>query len=206
MPAIPIITIFDRPNIQTEKCFGYTIVRKCKASKLYMNNEDSTMFIEDGGFLFQRFKDLDFNYKGDTNFNAKVLENFNTFRVKASGTIEITNQNFNLWFVLFDPDGNPVGFVRNNYGNGHVTLNNDHRADWFLDVEITFYRNEGGYNFIVSGYYTHSNDNHPRKLDVAQVPIMGEILNVTEPELYFDFRVVETSGCQIKDFSVDFVE
>jgi len=205
MPA-PIIKIYDRPNIQTEKCLGYGMVRKCKASKLQMELEDSFLPVGDGRDMFDQFKQLDFNYKGNTAFNPSMFENFNSFRVKASGTINIGSDFFDIWFFLYDASGTALGSVRNNYGNGHHLLNNNHLQDWFLDVEITYFLREGKHNFIVSGNYTHSNDVHPRKLDVSLVSIMGGIYDITENKLYFDFKVLNTETCQIKDFSVDFVE
>ena len=205
--APPIKKIIDRPTVQTEKCLGYDMVRKCKASSFLMGLFDNVLPVQNGRNLFQQFVDLGHNYKGDTNFKTNMLEDFNSFRIKSSGTIYLDAGVFNLWFQLYDlATFNVIGNAKSNYGDDHSLSNNNVQTDWFLDVEVTYYRKEGLNNLIVNGSFTHSNDHHNEKKDLSLVPIMGQIENFYHTDVFFDFTVLGTDSCFVKDFSVDFIE
>lgn len=206
------INVYDRNTIETEKVKGWEMCRVFKASVLNSAPDaDEIIPISTGANYIQEFtQTLTSNYKGTNEFDLSKLNDFNSFHITAQGAISLDGQKFQIGFKLLDDSYTNIDVVTPNYGNGHEVYNHPggYWVDWYLDIEVTYYKNAGGYHsLIINGNYKHSNDFHPPKIDVSLVPICGIIDNISQNKVYFDLYSVNIpSNCYLKQINIDFVE
>jgi hypothetical protein len=206
------INVYDRNTIETEKVKGWEMCRVFKASVLNSSYDaDGSIAINTGTNYIKEFtQTLASNYKGTNKIDLSKLNDFNSFRITAQGVIALEGQKFRIGFELLDDTYSSIAVVQPNYGNGQEVFNHPggYWVDWYLDIEVTYYKNDGGYHsLIINGNYKYSNDKHPPKIDVSLIPICGVINNITQNNVYFDLVSVDIpSNCYLKQVNIDFVE
>lgn len=223
MPINQFITVLDRPTYQTEKVKGFDRVRMFKGSATTSptNNSSETELITiiSGQYVFNALKDTyQSNYKG-TNFiaNSSTLEDFDSFILKANGVAYCSGFPFGFRFDLLDSGGSTISGTRvdSYYGigaNAPGTSGGSGEFDWFdwyMEVEFTFYRDNGTNFLVLNGNLSYATKNNSSTPYIF--PICGTMNAGTEPSFYIDFApVYSLSGISqnlgLKSLSLEFVE
>lgn len=199
------IDIKKRPNVQTEKVGGWNILNIFKACALYFSG--TYIQINSGKRIIETFLQAGINYKGKNLISLSTLENFNSFRIKASGKVFCNGDYFDLWFTLRDQNYDEIAKVNNDYGNGHKTNGTRVESDWFLDLEVTYFFNDNlKHVLLVNGKYIYNSEGPTSQGSVVCVPISGEI-ETEEDKVHIDVTSFNSSETVfIKQVSIDFVE
>ena len=212
------INVYDRPTYETEKVKGFDRVRMFKGSATTSpssnSGEDKLITIKYAEYVLNALKNgYQSNYKG-TNFiaNSSTLEDFDSFVLKSNGVAYCSEDLFSFRFDLLDSLNNPINNTRLDAYYSQTppfAPGPSGGLDWFVEVELTFYR-DGGDNFlVVNGNYTFAKKNNA--VDIVIVPICGTMEAGTEPSFYIDFAPIYTvSGLNqrigIKSVSLEFIE
>lgn len=213
------IQIYDRPTYQTEKVKGFDRVRMFKGSATTSpsNNasESELITVISGQYVFDRFKNIQSNYKG-SNFiaNSSALEGFDSFVLKANGVAYYSGDAFDFRFDLLDASGNPISGTRvdTNYSIGLTAPLPSSGVDWFdwyIEVEFTFYRDGTDNYLVVNGNLTYARKTN--FLDINIIPICGVMNTGGAPSFSIDFApTYGVSGISqnvgIKSVSLEFIE
>lgn len=199
------ISINKRPNVQTEKVGGWNILNIFKACALYFSG--TYIFIPSGKRIIEAFINAGSNMKGKNLIYPRSLENFNSFRFKANGTVLCDGSYFDLWFTLRDINYDEIANVQNDYGNGHKTNPINVTVDWYLDLEITYFLNDDQKHvFLVNGKYIHNSEGPLSQMAVSCVPISGEI-ETDQNRIFLDVTSFnDSNSVYIKDINIDFIE
>ncbi len=202
------INVYDRNTIQTEKVKGWEMCRVFKGTTLTSEYDTSYISVANETRLIEKFtQDIASNYKGTNTFDLSKLNNFNSFRITAQGVMELDGTAFELAFQLLDDSSTLIEQINPNYSDGHPIANHTGNwVDWYLDIEVTYYRNDANdHSIIINGNYTHSNDFHPEKVNVSLVSICGNI-DTSQNNVKFDLFARNTSTFYLKQVNIDFVE
>ena len=215
------INVYDRPTYETEKVKGFDRVRMFKGSATTSPsdnpNDDQLIPIISGQYVFNALiNTYQKNYKG-TNFiaNSSTLEDFDSFIIKSNGVAYCSEDTFSFRFDLLDSSNNPINNARVNpyYSQPTPTAPGPTGGldwfDWYIEVELTFFR-EGGDNYlVVNGNLTYARKSNYQ--DIVIIPICGTMEAGTEPSFYIDFAPIYTvSGLNqrigLKSVSLEFIE
>ena len=218
--AITAINVYDRPTYQTDKVKGWDVVRVFKGSSLVSNSNSTDMIFEasEGEYFIQQFLNAGSNYKGTNRFDLSKLENFDSFRISANGLLNSEagggTPKLNIGFSILDNTYSLFEELKFNYDEAVTSTGFNIWFDWYLDIEITFFKdeNDNSYNFIVNGNFSFSgtDSSTSERKEVSLVPFCGEILNYTTTnDIFMDLRINKmnfTNPLYIKQINIDFVE
>lgn len=208
-----IINVYDRPTYETEKVKGWDTVRIFKATGLTSEPSGGEFQVSEGSYIIQNFtSSYDSNYKGTNLIDLTKLENFDSIKLKMNGLFIDNGAWFNFDLCVLDNSYNLIQNVRSNYNSKlSSTPESIIWRDWYLDIELTFWiDNGGGYNFVLNGNYSISFDNsESARADVRLIPFNGSFDSIgTNSPVYIDIRPWNGNGSNyiIKSINLDFVE
>lgn len=201
------IQIKQKAKVETQKFKGWEMLRIFKASALTSDLSGNFFTVTDTENLIQKFTQAYVeNYKGTNLIYCSKLDNFNSFRITANGTIPCNDEDFLLTLKFYDFTYNEIASISPNYGAGFNVKAGGY-ADWYLDVELTYAKDPNGYHtFVSNGKYIVSPKGNLSELHM--IPLNGNVNLIDSENFYFDIMFNDNASniLEVKQINIDFVE